>query len=496
MHTLFLSSNKLKKLQIVQQLLINKYIGIHSLSEEVQLSLSLTKRYLTEINIDVESITQTELIIKNSDNVFTAQTHFKQNQQSIYTDLQLLYLNDSLSFQLCKAICGSTKINLYEICTRLSVSRAHAFRVIKELNSIIKRFNIELTLNKDGYYIFTGQELSIRIFIFNFINQCIGFDEWIFPTTSQLEIQAKLLSVLNLPSQSYSKRQVTLFATVFQIRIKSHNYVPVITDKTTLSLLEDFQYFSETRVYNYLLTQNIHDENVIKTESLYLSFFARIFLADSLPKDSIMSIGNKFLNYKNPDHQLLNKLIISWFKEYESIPSNQQKYTLMYYCILFYTLTILNITLLDLWFLDLPENKKNVFLNTELQKQTVSFFKSFIQQNTTEKTNDFWLSSPAKTNFCSLLYLANFQNNPKRLTIYLYFTKSFNSKKFTYSFLRKNFSESLIEFTESPTEASLIITDRFDYPKLNNQEIVIISDFFNKTQLNTLLQTINEFILN
>ncbi|MGM0291284.1 helix-turn-helix domain-containing protein [Enterococcus sp. AZ029] len=495
MHTQFLPLNKLKKLQIVQQLLVNKYIGVHSLSEEVQLSSTLIKKYISEINIDAQTITNTELIVKNEDNVFTIQPIVTKKYQNIYTELQLLYLNEALSFQLCKLVCGSSKIKLADICTRLSISRAHAFRTIKNLDTIAKKFNIAFELNKNGYYTFTGQELAIRIFIFNFVNQCIGFDEWIFPTTTQLEIQAQLLTILNLPYQNYSKRQITLFATVFQTRIKNHNYVPVLTDKDMRSTLERFQYFPENEIHSYLLTQGIYDENVIKTECLYLSFFARILLADSLPKDNILLIGEKFINDKKTDYNLLGNLVNSWSQESSLNFSLQQKYIFMYYCILFYTLTLLDITLLELWFLDLPDNKKNVFIDTELQKKTISFFKSFILKKDNSKNNRFWLSSKAMTNFCSLLYLTTFQTQSKQLTIYLYFTKSFNSKKYIYSFLKTNFSLSLIKFVDSPIEANIIITDRFDYPKYDRQKMVVISDFFNKAQLNMLLQSINECIL-
>lgn len=496
MHTLFLSTNKLKKLQIVQQLLVNKYIGIYSLSEEVQLSLSLTKRYISEINTDVHCLTNHELIVKNKDNVYTLQSLYHQERQNIYTDLQLLYLNDSLSFQLCKTVCGSTKIKLSEICTLLSVSRAHAFRIIKELNAVLQQFNVRFELNKNGYYIFMGEEISIRIFIFNFVNQCIDFDEWIFPTTSQLEIQATLLRIINLPYPKYSKRQIILFAAVFQTRIKTRNYLSKLTDKYIFSLLEKFQYFSELSVHDYLLKQNATDDNVIQTEILYLSFFARILLADSLPKDNVLLIGEKFLNDTRSNYKLLNNLGLSWSQKSMLNFSYQQNCIFMYYCTIFYTLTLLDITLLDIWFLDLPENKKNAFLDTELQTRTINFFKSFIQKNATTDMYSFWLSSTSMTNFCSLLYLTTIQSYSKQLTIYLYFTKSFNTKDFIYSFLKNNFNASLIKFVDSPNEASLIITDRFDYPKSSDQRIVVISDFFNKTQLHMLLQMINEYILN
>lgn len=495
MHTLFLSTNKLKKLQLVQQLLVNKYIGIYSLSEEVQLSSSLTKRYISEINTDVQCMTNHELIVKNKDNVYTLQSMFDQKHQTIYTDLQLLYLNDSLSFQLCKIVCGSTKIKLSEMCTLLSVSRAHAFRIIKELNAVLQHFNVKLELNKNGYYVFAGEEISIRIFIFNFVNQCIAFDEWIFPATSQLEIQAKLLTILNLPYPKYSKRQITLFAAVFQTRIKTRNYLPKLTDKYILSLLEKFQYFSELAVHDYLLHQNVINEKVIQTETLYLSFFARILLADSLPKDNVLLIGEKFLNDKRSNYELLSNLGPSWSQRSILNFSSQQNCIFMYYCSIFYALTLLDMTLLDIWFLDLPENKKNVFLDTELQTRTINFFKSFIQKNATTDMYSFWLSSTSMTNFCSLLYLTTIQSYSKQLTIYLYFTKSFNTKKFIYSFLKNNFNASLIKFVDSPNEASLIITDRFDYPKSNAQKSIVISDFFDKTQLNMLLQMINEYIL-
>lgn len=480
---------------MVQQLLVNKYIGIYSLSEEVQLSLPLTKRYISEINTDVQCITNCELIVKNKDNVYTLQSIFNQEHQNIYTDLQLLYLNDSLSFQLCKIVCGSTKIKLSEICTLLSVSRAHAFRIIKELNAILQHFNIKFELNKSGHYVFAGEEISIRIFIFNFVNQCIAFDEWIFSATSQLEIQAKLLTILKLPYQEYSKRQITLLATVFQTRIKTRNYLPRLTDKYTLSLLEKFQYFSKIAVHDYLLNQNLIDENIIQTETLYLSFFARILLADSLQKDNILLIGEKFLNDTCPDYELLSNLGPSWSQKSILNFSYQQNCIFMYYCIILYTLTLLDMTLLDIWFLDLPENKKNVYLDTELQTRTLSFFKSFIQKNVTTDKYSFWLSSTSRINFCSLLYLATIQNYSKQFTIYLYFTKSFNTKKYIRSFLKNNFNASLIKIVDSPNEASLIITDRFDYPKSNNQKSIVISDFFNKTQLNMLLQIINEYIL-
>ncbi|MDT2523749.1 helix-turn-helix domain-containing protein [Enterococcus raffinosus] len=391
-------------------------------------------------------------------------------------------------------VCGSTKVSLRKILDHLSISRSHAFRIISELNKILNGFTLSFISDKQGYYSFVGPELYIRTFIFNFVNQCVSFNEWIFSTSSYTELQSKLSGIFKLPRQKHSTRQLINFIAIFQIRIRNRKYLPVLKDQKLINHLEDFRYLPEETINKCFSEQNI-DASTMRTESLYLSFLARIFLYDSLPKDDILGIGAKFLNSPDPDHQLINHLFNQWAQERKLDVTPEQINSFMYHGILLYTLTLLDTTLLQLWNLKLPTETDDTYIDKNAKNHILHFYKQFIKQDLNNSRQSFWLSLTAIVNFCSLLYLYTFQCETTSIKIYFYFTKSFNSQNYLLTLLKKTFSSSLLTFVESSTEANLVITDRLDYISLYNQKVFIISDSFSKEQLNILFQLITEYVL-
>lgn len=492
MISIFLHSSKESQLKIIQELMRKGASGQKTLAEVVQLEELRLKRYIKNINFDALFIGEDEFIEKNKDGLLQINPVYYDQYDNFYEHIQTSYLNDSLTFQLCKLICGYSQVTIGKVCEKLLISRAHAYRIIKELNLILSFYEVSIENNKDSNLTLSGRELILRTFYYDFVIQCTSHNEWIFVTTTKIEIQTSVLKFLPLSTDYYSQHQVFVFFAILQNRLRTKHYLPIIKDKSEEDYLELFQCFSKLDVFEFFTTQKLLDPEKRNTEYLYLSFFSSVYLKSFLPESHNLFVAANLLHSNDPIHVSLRKLIDSWEKNFDFNISTEPKMQMLHSCSVLYMLTtVMKTNPLKIWHQESKTKSDSLVSDEKIEKKIIEFLVDFSNEIKCAERNRKGLLDIMLKNFYNLFYLETIKEKNRSVTIFLYFTKNLNSKDFLYKLLTKMYNGFFINFLEDERGANIVVTDCFDLFQTDNQKIVILTDYSSKRQVHNLLEEIN-----
>lgn len=492
----FLQASKKNQLKIIQELMRTGASGQKTLAEVVQIEELRLKRYIRNINFDARFIGEYEFIEKNKDGFLQINPVYYDEYDNFYVRLQNRYLNDSLTFQLCKLICGYPQVTIGKVCEKLLISRAHAYRTIKELNLILSFYEVNIENNKNSILTLSGRELIVRTFLYDFVIQCISHNEWIFVTTTKLEIQTSVLKFLPLSTDYYSQHQAFVFFAILQNRLRTKHYLPIIKDKSEEEYLELFQCFSKLDVFEFFIRQKLLDPEKRNTEYLYLSFFFSVYLKKFLPESRNLFVAANLLHSNDPIHVILRKLVDSWEKNFNFSISTEQKMEMLHSCSILYMLTtVMKTNPLKIWHRESKTKSDSLVSDENIEKKIIEFLVDFFNEINFSERNEKGLLDIILKKFYNLLYLETIKQKNRSVTIFLYFTKNLNSKDLLYKLLTKMYSGFFIKFSEDEQDANIVVTDCFDLFQTDNQKIIILTDYSSKRQVHNLLEEINNHFL-
>lgn len=492
----FLQTNKKNQLKIVQELVRKGAMGYTNLAETIQLEESRIKRYINIINSDASSLGDAVFVEKNKDGLLQINPIYYDQYDNFYVHLQNNYLKESLTFQLCKLICGYSQVTISDVCEKLLISRAHAYRIIKELNTILSFYEVTVKNTNNSVLTLSGRELILRTFLYDFVIQCISHDEWIFKTTSKLEIQTAILKFLPTTTSYYSQHQIFVFFAILQNRLRTKQYLPKIMNEAEENYLELFQCFSKSDVFEFFTAQKLLDPVIKNTEYLYLSFFSSIYLKNFLPENNNLFVAANLLRSSDPKQILLRKMIDNWEREFEFNITTEQKMQLLHSCSVLYMLTmVMKTNPLKIWHRENKTNFESLVSNEKIEKRILNFLLQFLNENKFIENENDVLADVMLNNFRNLLYLETIKQNKTTVNVFLYFNKNLNSKDFLYKYLTKIYNHFSINFLENEKGANIIVTDCFDLFKKNTKKIIILTDYSNKRQIHNLLEEINRCFL-
>ncbi|WP_245592950.1 helix-turn-helix domain-containing protein [Carnobacterium funditum] len=182
--------------------------------EELRKDLTITKssleNYLEEMNDYLEAYQEDCRV--DSDGAWL--TLFMSNHFSIVT-VYKDYLKRSLKYQLIDYIFKHQEFTVVKIISDLSISESSLFRKIKELNGVLKEFNIKI---KNGHI--HGEELQIRYFYFQvywFVMNYEELQETVLTNQNQTLING-FEKELDIKISGFSRRRVSLWFTISKKR--------------------------------------------------------------------------------------------------------------------------------------------------------------------------------------------------------------------------------------------------------------------------------------
>ena len=75
-------------------------------------------------------------------------------------------------------------MTLTQLCLDLHVSQSHMYRLIKKINQLLEKFQIQIRTDLNNRIVLAGKELDIRIFTYSFLTQSAPADLWLLPSVS------------------------------------------------------------------------------------------------------------------------------------------------------------------------------------------------------------------------------------------------------------------------------------------------------------------------
>ncbi|MCA9764796.1 MAG: helix-turn-helix domain-containing protein [Carnobacterium sp.] len=199
----------LEKREAFQVAILKKLIleGGRVSYEKLRKDLNITKaslaNYLEDITIYLEEY-QGDCQV-DSDGVFVEL--FLTPHFSIMT-VYINYVKRSLKYQLIDYIFNYQEFTVIEISNDLSISESSLFRKIKELNSLLKEFNIKI---KNGRIY--GEELQIRYFYFQVFWFLTTYEEYqeVLLTNQNQSLINGFEKELDIKLNDLSRRRISLW---------------------------------------------------------------------------------------------------------------------------------------------------------------------------------------------------------------------------------------------------------------------------------------------
>lgn len=486
----FLSRTNSLRLKIFYELLDCDGIQINKLTQKFQCTTLNLKRNIEAINLDLSYVTKDVYIDIDKNKIINILSN-NQNLLYVFTQLAYHYEKKSISFSLCTLVIKS-KCTMVQLCEMLNISISHAYREISNTNKLLTDSKIRLAFNTQGYLDFKGDEISIRIFIYHFILECLPEDVWLFPALTKQEATSAVLKIFEGTSEidKLSLNKLSCLYTISVHRMSKNNY---LISKDTHEVIFKFYTFISEDKFRQNSSSLFHKKTKKANAEFHVfNFLVRVFVPSIVPKKYIIEIGKSYERSNKENAKFLLKVLNNWKLQFCPDLSKEHFYHVIYYSTLIFNAAIyFDLGRLSVW------NLENIYLKKENTKY-LSQINNFMQQQVSLPeilTFDVQFFLEMQLPYISRLLLTfiamDFQ--PK-VYINISYLRDYSTIFFIQNKLLKIFSEKSIVFTTMNSSADLILVDRSTQKVGTMAEYLLISDIFSDADWNKLLIKIGSLI--
>ncbi|SEK18681.1 Mga helix-turn-helix domain-containing protein [Carnobacterium iners] len=297
----FLEKREVFQMTILKKLILEGgKISYEKLRKELNITKASLANHLEEMKDYLEEY-QGDCQV-DSDGVFVEL--FLGNHFSIRT-VYIDYVKRSLKYQLIDYIFKYQEFTIIKIISDFSISESSLFRKIKELNSLLKEFNIKI---KNGQIY--GEELQIRYFYFQVYWFLTTYEEYqeVLLTNQNQTLMNGFEKELDIKMNDLSRRRISLWFTISKKRAS----IPKKTYKNMVQKMKPYKndylnkqvrqlillYFSRYSIeveeeesmihFIFLTTQSILSEKDFIDYDLVRSRRTPTALVDTLLRETIL----------------------------------------------------------------------------------------------------------------------------------------------------------------------------------------------------------------
>lgn len=493
MFNFLLKKNSLK-LNILLKL-SNQKLTNTELVNEFNLPQTTLSRILESLNNDLSYISKNTCSIqKDSKKKFSLNTN--TSSLAIFQRLKLFYLKESPHFNLLSLLITQNSCEIEQISNELFISESHIYHLIKELNLQLNKYNLIITssTNRRQFEI-TGDEFTLRCFIFRILNESYQIIEWPFKHISSDEIILQLnktsLNKINVLSENQIN-QLLFYLVILNIRLKKGKIIKNITSPI-LSILTILKADanSSRHIENFLHSYSLENDSLDK-ESLMFNVFIRLLIPSVFTNEQENRIGKKILNSTSPFFLFINPLCEEFIDTFKLINEDFIEYKLCYALTmhqLFQQLININLdTLLSTTY----KPKANFPVKTDYHFLEIKkFYEKYLKKNSSNLVFD---SDGSTNRICTILsvYLDSYTHSS--LNIFLNFSKNNFGRIFMSQKILSHFSPLSISLTNNFFEADIVISDSMEKEHADKQYFYMY-DTTNRKQLFDMIKFINKCLL-
>ncbi|MGK0550618.1 helix-turn-helix domain-containing protein [Enterococcus faecalis] len=472
-----------KELNILFSIVKKKETSLKELANSLDISKRVVKDNLNKINhAFAEIFSMSDFIVSNQAGVICINLNYKQHAVEYAYQLKLNLLQKNLLFNYCVQLVTHSKISKEELLKTLYISDQYLAKLTQQLNDFFKEYNLTIVASH-GTYQLQGEELTIRIFSYIFLQDAFQELEWPFSHVDQASIE-KNVNIEELPPSPQPfkpyKRALLILYAILQLRISNHQLLTKPPTHELLAFLELIRSYSDmTLVFNQEVFKNLSPEEQT-LEQLYFNFLARIFLPFIVSQKQKKELGQLFFQSAHPycitAKKILQQaapLLMQW----------QSKDTLFFY--LYY------LTIFEAWY-SLVGNNYTKYLKLYLPEP--SFHKpvnnAYFDAIQTSVANIIKPMDHIVFISC-LLYTLTVSEKKPCLTIYLQIIKDFSADYFIKNRLSALYNQQAICIIDDEAAADLIVTDTYE-KALSNKTIFYLDSIENEESWYELTELIQQ----
>lgn len=496
-----LQNNKLAKIKIWYYFYEHPLdkIQTQKLAAILNISENNLKRYIKELNEDISYIiTQsTPMIKKYSPNTYYLGDELKE-KELLHSQLIEDYLNSSNGYRLILLFFKKTILSIHTISSELLLSRSVTYDTIKELNHLLVSYNIQITKKNNNLYQFTGEELNIRIFMYNFLTNCTPKKVWPF-NFSKLKINHLIFNktIMNTAPKKVVHDFILLNAIIFN-RVSQGYYLH--SSHYSFDVSENTLFCSDS-IKNIYIEHYIRDSKIKKNEQDMLIFLTYIIFPEIIGMANILNFS------KNSEHvnqcttlfyqELLQLLCLRFDLDF----STEQYHFSRYYLYLHHKLYLLLPSVDPFHLIELDQDvplglsfRNNLPWKKSRFDESKKIYFELIQKERYQEfsslpSNHLMYMSFVTTNLSFLFK----REQIKPITIYFDFGKDYLSKKIIQNKLSSIYCSKVLTISTSEKKADIILTNHFMTATSSSR--LYIKDVFDIEYIHKLLYVINKKIL-
>ncbi|EGO8324563.1 hypothetical protein E0T50_000447 [Enterococcus faecalis] len=480
-----LSQSRIKDLNVLYQICITNTTTYTELNKITQIPIRTLKKIIDRLNTSIDDL----FFLKDYINVSTKgeisiKPTEKINSFEILFRLRLHWYKTNQSFQLISLVLSERNLSKSKIIEKLFISETTLQRLLFKLNIYLKPFDFALAY-KDGFLNFSGNEINIRLFLFQ-LNFFTYFNlEWPSSLSTIDSLEEDLVIFLeDFPTTQtdVKLRGALIWVALLKQRFQQNNFLIPNTNPEIKTILHEFKELNKLQSFNNLFFETIPPQEKI-TEELLLEFLVRIYVPDIDSCKEKEQLGRKFTNLNNTLTNSATRIIKALDKSLLIDAFDQSIYLRIFHLVFFMLINkVIGKSMMPLLYMHFPIPKYHLNTNNSLMDK--------IKASVTETENHSEISVNLISSYLYSLYLPH---RPKSISIYLSFSKDPSAPYFVRNRIYEVYNPQYIDFTNTAKDADLIISDQID-PSLDFNHFFYLSHTNNDTSWKTLLANIQELL--
>lgn len=456
------------------------------------------------MNEEIEDLTKIEsYIYKVTPNTYRVNSDCLSDSCAVFNKIKYSYFAESIPFQVCLQLFLKGRLGIDELCESLSVSKSYMYKVIKNLNRLLSKFDIRIAQDASKRLVLEGNEINIRLYAYNFFTTCVPNSIWLFPIQKEIVSEQVERIIHNRKLSDYSLNNLLILCGILHCRL-FHGFI--LKDCEFKSLRSNFVLF-QIDSFNCasFFSSYISDNFKIANEGLVFSFFVQILLNDIVSAKEICQVADRI----SAENSILHQFIVQFIGEYSSDLkirlTKQQSQQIVYYYYLFFTfaISVTKLQLLDTWnlntldFEQLPNLKEPMQLlepGNQIQRNIEKIYNRLINDSSYGEIRRLLLDDSIITYFTNLIFVQFSNLDTFQVSIYLHFIKNYITKKYLKEKLLLIYQDDMLRFVDDCEQADIIVTDNPEYIS-DSYHIILVNNIFDQTQFLHILNTINNEIM-
>ncbi|WP_242543343.1 helix-turn-helix domain-containing protein [Candidatus Enterococcus mangumiae] len=187
---------KKKELLVLYTISQKSQCTLKELADELAIPKRTIKELIRKLNTTIEQQLNTSSFISSTHKgEITISDDYQEIKMMIYHKIKLLYLKESNRFNYLLLMVNYPKTYVPKkyLLEQLYISPSYLEKLTRQLNETLQDFEIEI-VSSHGCYLFKGNELFIRLYLFFILSDAFQGLEWPFDKfkLSQLKREKRL----------------------------------------------------------------------------------------------------------------------------------------------------------------------------------------------------------------------------------------------------------------------------------------------------------------